>query len=168
MNQRTVLIVLGIIVLLGGWYLFRPERLVVSKTVNEALPTGAAPKTTSTPATAPAALATGRFHGVAHESKGTATIYQLPDGKRVLRFADFETSNGPDVQGYLGMASDAKDDATVTTAGFFSLGPIKGNRGDQNYDLPRDLDLAKFHSVTVWCRRFGVNFATAPLAPAGR
>jgi len=109
-------------------------------------------------------LLAGGFHGVAHETKGKATVYQLNDGKRVLRFTDFETSNGPDVQIYLGMASDAKDNATVTNAGFYSLGPIKGNRGDQNYDLPADLDLAKYHSVTVWCRRFGVNFATAPLA----
>ena len=35
---------------------------------------------------------------------------------------------------------------------------------DQNYDLPADLDLAKYRAVTIWCQRFGVNFGTAPLA----
>ncbi|HEX9264600.1 MAG TPA: DM13 domain-containing protein [Candidatus Binatia bacterium] len=46
------------------------------------------------------------------------------------------------------------------------LGSIKGNIGDQNYDLPAGVDLSKYRAVTVWCKRFGVNFATAPLASA--
>src|SRR5262249_4616841 len=161
MNRRTLFVILGLFVLGAGWLLFRPDKLFVNKPVNEPL---AAQTVTAT--NMPQILLAGRFHGVAHETKGTTTVYRLADGKRVLRFAGFETSNGPDVQVYLGMASDANDSATVTNAGFFSLGPIKGNRGDQNYDLPADLDLAKFHSVTVWCRRFGVNFATAPLKQA--
>jgi hypothetical protein len=117
------------------------------------------------PMTEPAPLYTGEFHGVAHETRGVATIYQLPDGKRILRLTDFETSNGPDVQVYLGMALDANDNETVTKAGFVGLGSLKGTTGDQNYDLPGDLDLSQYRSVTIWCRRFGVNFATAPLAP---
>ncbi|HSE40080.1 MAG TPA: DM13 domain-containing protein [Acidobacteriota bacterium] len=109
-------------------------------------------------------LKSGTFHKVAHDARGTATIYQLADGKRLLRFADFETSNGPDVQVYLVAAPDATDSKTVTQAGFVSLGPIRGSKGDQNYELPADLNLNKYSSVTVWCKRFGVNFATAPLA----
>ena len=163
MKSHKLLLGLGLLLVVvgGAWFLFRPEKLFVNKTVNESLPAtaaaGAASNSTSQ------MLLMGRFHGVAHETKGTATVYQLADGKRVLRFTDFETSNGPDVQVYLGMAADATDNATVTNSGFVSLGPIKGNRGAQNYDLPADLELGKIHSVTVWCRRFGVNFATAPL-----
>jgi hypothetical protein len=83
----------------------------------------------------------------------------------VLRFSAFETSNGPDVHVYLVAANDAQDDETVKKAGFVDLGSIKGNIGDQNYELPTDIDLAKYRAVTVWCKRFGVNFATAPLLP---
>ena len=108
-------------------------------------------------------LATGQFHKVAHESKGTATIYQLADGKRVLRFTDFETSNGPDVHVYLVAAEDSNDNDTVKQAGFVEIGSLKGNIGDQNYDVPNDLDLTKYRAVTIWCQRFGVNFGTAPL-----
>jgi hypothetical protein len=89
----------------------------------------------------------------------------MPDGKNVLRFSAFETSNGPDVHVYLVAASDATDDETVKKAGFLDLGSIKGNIGDQNYDLPIDVDLNKYRAVTVWCKRFSVNFATAPLLP---
>ena len=63
-------------------------------------------------------------------------------------------------------AADAKDNDTVTKAGFIDLGSIKGNIGDQNYDLPAGVDLSKYRAVTVWCKRFGVNFATAPLGSA--
>ena len=60
-------------------------------------------------------------------------------------------------------APDATDNATVTKAGFIHLGALKGNIGDQNYELPAGADLNKYQSVTIWCRRFGVNFGTAPL-----
>ena len=164
MQRRTALIAAIAILGAGAWYAFRPERLFVNQTVNESFAAEApAASAAATPA-APVALAKGSFHGVHHETKGTATVYRLPDGKRVLRFTDFETSNGPDVQIYLVAAGDASDNATVTRAGFVVLGPMKGNRGDQNYEIPADLDLAKYRTVTIWCKRFSVNFGSAPLS----
>jgi hypothetical protein len=109
-------------------------------------------------------LLEGRFHDGAHQGKGRASVYRLADGRRVLRLSDFETSNGPDLQLYLVAAVDAKDNDTVKTAGFVTLGALKGNQGNQNYDVPAEVDLGKYQAVTVWCRRFGVNFTTAPLA----
>jgi len=161
MNKNKLFIGAGIIILIVVWYLFRPERLFISKTVNEDFP-DASTQLESKPDTAKI-LYQGSFHGVAHDTTGTATIYQSPDGKRVLRFTQFETSNGPDVQVYLIAADDANDSETVTNAGFIHIAALKGNIGDQNYELPSDLDLNKYRSVTIWCRRFGVNFGTAPL-----
>lgn len=158
------LVVLGAV----GWYLFRPELLFVHKRVNEALPAvtaAAAEGQTSAGATVPAALLSGRFHSVAHETRGSATVHWLPSGKRVLRLTEFATSNGPDVRVYLVAASDASDNETVKRAGFIELGKLKGTEGDQNYDVPADLNLNKYRAVTIWCRRFSVNFATAPLTP---
>jgi hypothetical protein len=147
--------IVGLVVVAAvGWYLFRPELLFVNTRVNEAL------------ASAPAALLSGRFHSVAHETKGSATVHQLRDGKRVLRLTEFATSNGPDVRVYLVAASDASDNETVKKAGFVELGKLKGTEGDQNYDVPADLDLNKYRAATIWCRRFSVNFGTAPLTPA--
>lgn len=148
----------------GGvlWYLFRPELLFVNAKVNDLFPVAAAEQT-SERVTQPVLLSQGDFHRVAHESKGTAAIYQFADGKRLLRFTGFETSNGPDVHVYLVAAEDANDSDTVKQVGFVEIGSLKGNIGDQNYDLPGDLDLAKYRAVTIWCQRFGVNFGTAPL-----
>jgi hypothetical protein len=92
-------------------------------------------------------------------------MYQLPDGTRALRLTEFETSNGPDVHVYLVATTDATDNETVTHAGFIPLGALKGTSGDQNYEVPANVDLSKYQAVTIWCRRFGVNFGTAPLSP---
>ncbi len=161
MSKKTILIIAGLAVLGGAWYAFRPERLFIKTTVNEALPTAATAATKS----GPTALLAGNFRGIAHETKGAATIYQLEGNRRVVRFSNFETSNGPDVQVYLVAANDAADNDTVKKAGFLHLGALKGTSGDQNYDLPAEADLSKHRAVTVWCRRVGVNFGTAPLTP---
>lgn len=163
MKRRHVILGLVIVIAIIGWYLFRPELLFINRTVNEKFP-ATAPTSTGPAKAESVVLSTGAFHGVAHETKGTATIYQLADGKKMLRFTGFRTSNGPDVQVYLVAAPDARDNEAVTRAGFITLGALKGNIGDQNYDLPADVDLTKYRSVSVWCRRFSVNFGAAPLA----
>src|SRR5215469_4154479 len=110
-----------------AWYAFRPERLVVNRSVDEAMPTAGA--STLQP------LESGQFYSILHPTAGTATIYQIGDGSRVLRLTRFSTSNGPDVHIYMVASDDAKDAATVERAGFVDLGVIKGNIGDQNYPL---------------------------------
>ena len=163
-KSKVIIGSIMVVVVAIAWYLFRPELLFVSKTVNEALPISATVARTPKDVQA-TVLATGRFHSVSHDTSGVATIHQLSDGKRLVRLTAFETSNGPDVRIYLVAANDATDNETVTRAGFVDLGAMKGNKGDQNYDLPTSIDLSQYQSVTIWCRRFGVNFATAPLTP---
>src|SRR6516165_1268509 len=108
-------------------------------------------------------LAKGEFHKADKDGKGTATVYKLGNGKRVLRLTDFETENGPDLHVRLIAAEDAKDTDSVKKAEFVELAKLKGNKGNQNYDLPEDLDLKKYKVVSIWCNRFSVNFAAAPL-----
>jgi hypothetical protein len=165
MQKKRILITLGFVAGIAVWYAFRPERIFINQSVNEALPPMVQHAGAMT-AAAPTTLATGAFHGVHHETTGTATLYRRPDGTRLLRFTNFSTSNGPDVRIYLVAAEDAQDNATVKQAGFIELGPMKGNQGDQNYDVPATVDLTKYRAVTIWCRRFAVNFATAPLKEA--
>jgi hypothetical protein len=109
----------------------------------------------------PTVVAQGRFHSNAHTTLGTATVLDLGGGRRVLRLTGFRTSNGPDVRVVLVAARDVTDDATVVRAGYVELGALKGTRGDQNYELPASLDLARYRTVTIWCERFDVNFGSA-------
>jgi hypothetical protein len=161
-RRRGTIAAVAIAVVAVAWYLFRPELLFVNKSVSEAFPAAVAGQMPSETVGEPQAR--GMFHSAAHETKGEASIYQLADGKRVLRLTGFETSNGPDVHVLLGKAADASDNDTVKNAGYVDLGSLKGNIGDQNYEIPADVDAKEYNSVTIWCNRFSVNFGTAPLA----
>ena len=156
-SRKLIVAVVVLVAVASAWYAFRPERLFINQKVNEQFPTASAANM------APMKLAAGEFHAGAHETRGTAAIFKLSDGKRTLRLTNFETSNGPDVHVYLVAAADVKDNDTVKKAGFVELGSLKGNIGDQNYDIPANVDLAKYRAVTIWCARFAVNFGTAPL-----
>ncbi len=87
----------------------------------------------------------------------TGTAQVLTDGdQRVLRLEGFNSPNGPDLKVYL--RADNGD--------FVSLGDLRGNIGDQNYDVPADVDLEVFNSVDIWCERFSVGFGLAGLSPS--
>jgi len=161
MNKRNIAIGAAVFVLAIAWYAFRPELLFINKTVNEEFPGEAALASIEK---GRMAVTEGNFKGLAHETKGLASIYQLADGKRTLRLTEFETSNGPDVHVYLTAAEVEKGNDAVKDAGFIDLGSMKGNKGDQNYDIPLNIDLSKYKFATIWCARFGVNFGIAPLS----
>ena len=96
-----------------------------------------------------------------HKGSGAATIYQQGE-QQVLRFEDFNVTNGPDLHVILTKHSspvtsdDVGDDA-------IDLGAIKGNQGNQNYDIPSGVDLSEYQSVVIYCVPFHVVFAVATL-----
>lgn len=100
-------------------------------------------------------LVSGSFAGVSRYTiSGDALVLNDGTEQRFLRFEDFESSNGPDLKVYL-RAADGR---------FVSLGDLKGNIGNQNYEIPPELDLDVFNTVQIWCERFGVEFGNAVLA----
>ena len=113
-------------------------------------------------------VSTGAFHGGPHAPNDTASggviLVHLDSGKYELRFGnDFKSVAGPDLFIYLSAAEDPKDDATVAASAFVDAGALKALSGGQSYMLPADFDPGKFKSVTVWCKRYSVLFAAAPL-----
>ena len=159
-GKRATAAILIAVVLVGGWAAFRPERLFLNQTVNESLP--------STGQGVPALVSQGAFSSGAHQIKGTAGLYGS-QGSYILRLTNFSTSNGPDVHVYAVEGTAGNDDAKIKSGGFLDLGSIKGNIGDQNYKLPANFDAHKYGAVSIWCKRFGVNFGSASLqsgAPA--
>jgi hypothetical protein len=111
------------------------------------------------------AVEAGTFHGKVHKTSGRAMIYKEADGRLVLRLTNFKTSNGPDVHVVLIAAKDAADDVNFlkNSTEKLELGSLKGNEGDQNYDIPAGTDLDKFQTVSIYCERFNANFGAAPL-----
>ena len=165
MTKRNIILGAATVLVIIGWAAFRPEKLFTSSRVDEALPAAAAVAQSSatSPASMPTALLKGAFHSNAHETKGTAAIYRQADGSQILRLADFRTSDGPDVHVYLVAANDVQQDDVVKQTGHIDLGSLKATQGNQNYIIPANIDLARYRAATIWCKRFSVNFGTAPL-----
>ncbi|MFE5881148.1 MULTISPECIES: DM13 domain-containing protein [Streptomyces] len=163
---------------------FKPWALWVDETVHEALPsagpsgdpreapraTGAAslPPVSPSPAPAgPVTVARGVFLSHEHTTTGTARIVRLPDGTHTLRLEGLDTSNGPDLHVLLSEAPVKEGRAgwyVFDDGRHLDLAPLKGNKGDQNYALPTDVDWSDYPSVSIWCDRFDVSFGAAPLA----
>jgi hypothetical protein len=59
--------------------------------------------------------------------------------------------------------NDGKDSKIINGGGYIDLGVLKGNQGDQNYEIPDTIDLSKYNGVSIWCKRFAVNFGGASL-----
>lgn len=109
--------------------------------------------------------ASGEFISRSHPTRGSAEVLGDGTGQRFLRFEDFRTDNGPDLNVYLSSAP-ADAPAGQFDDDFVDLGDLKGNVGSQNYEIPRDLDLDRYSTVVIWCVRFSVIFGAAELVPA--
>lgn len=109
----------------------------------------------------PILLGAGEFVGLAgHSGTGDAGIFQNPDGSLVLRFENFDIQNGPDLEVYLVPGADQ----TSLPEGSIHLGALKGNVGDQNYELPADTELTPgSYTALVWCEAFSVEFVGATI-----
>ena len=154
---------------------FQPQKLFIDDRVDEAIPAvttpsstpstrqgGGGPTTTSTP-TEPVELARGSFISRDHGTSGIARVLELADGRRIVRLEGLDTDNGPDLYLYLG-ANPADGDEGAVDDDYVDLGRLKGNQGDQIYDLPEGTDLERLATVVIWCDRFNSAFGAADLS----
>ena len=155
---------------------FQPQKLFIDDRVDEAIPTatpgqtsepadGGSPATSAAGSDQPVELSRGEFVSLDHGTSGVARTLKLADGQTILRLEGLSTDNGPDLFVYLsanpaGGAEGAFDDK------FVNLGRLKGNIGDQNYDIPAGTDVAGLTTVVIWCDRFNSAFGAADLKGA--
>jgi len=159
--MRTIIIVAivaGVVGFIAGnafWYLASP--LWINVEVSESL----------SEQSQSATLATGNFRDrdTVHKGSGTATIFRGDTGELTLRLTEFQVTNGPDLKVWLVSARHVTGDEAVKMSDYVALGPLKGNIGDQNYDIPEGTDIGAYPSVVIWCEQFGVLFSAADLEP---
>src|ERR687896_1742277 len=102
----------------------------------------------------------GPFVGVndgIHNAEGMAKVIRLDDSNMILRLENFKATNGPDLYVYLATDKSASD--------FVDLGRLKGNIGNQNYEIPEGTDFSRYDTVLIWCKAFSVLFGSAELEP---
>ena len=121
------------------------------------------PMDMQTPET-PLKVATGRFTDAdaIHKGSGVASLYRLPDGSHVVRLEDFQVTNGPALVVLLASVPDPQS-ADEVKRGYIKIDDLKGNKGNQNYEIPADINVGRYRSVVIWCELFDVLFSAAPL-----
>jgi hypothetical protein len=179
--QVVRVLVIGIPTVLVSWWLLEPffsddvveERFSTSiaaaqrepeaTTSTSAPDPGAAPGTLAPPPApaGPRLVGSGTFVGLAgHDGTGDAGIFELENGSHVLRLENLDIDNGPDLELYLVPGSDSYSPG----AGSLHLGALKGNVGNQTYEIPTDFEVsAGPWTVLVWCEAFTVEFVGASL-----
>lgn len=114
-------------------------------------------------AAGPEAVVNGQFAKIndSYDASGTATIYHLPEGNHILRLEDFNVTNGPALRVLL--ATNTNPATSEELGDYLDLGALKGNVGNQNYDIPGDVDISQYQSVVIYCEPFHVVFSYASL-----
>ncbi len=154
-----------------------PTPTATSTPVPTSTPTPA-PTTTAVPPTpestaqaqaGPVKLKEGNFRDADsfHKGSGQATIYRGPDGTLLLRLENFNVTNGPELHVILSPHPNPQSQSDLKAPGYVDLGKLKGNRGNQNYTIPNDVDVGAQGSVVIYCSPFHVIFSVATLQDAG-
>jgi len=140
-----------------AWFLLSP--LFLNETVDEKLTSKILETDTS-----PKIVKKGLFKRAdeKHQGSGEVFLYQNPDKSYFVRFENFNVTNGPDLVVYLTKHANPIKKSDVEE-GFVKLAKLKGNIGNQNYTIPKELDISEFKSVVIWCELFGVLFSPAAL-----
>jgi len=185
---------LALIVFVFVW--FEPHKAFIDERVDETIPVAASIATTSTTSIAPITtvvesdaptttqpreeapttttvpsieypmvISESTIVDVAHGGSGTVLVLELEDGSRLLRFEDLDVDNGPDLIVILS-DRDVSGADDYADGEFIILGELKGNQGNQNYEIAADVDLADWATAAIWCRRFNTTFNVASIANA--
>jgi hypothetical protein len=133
---------------------------VIDREVSELVATGTPLHTARGTSGTSVELAAGTFDRLAHPGAGRAAVVEVPDGRRVLTLTDFATTNGPDLHVYLA----GERPTAGRLGGAVHVGALKGNRGDQQYELPTEAHPSRYPYVVVWSRAFAIGFTSAHLS----
>jgi Electron transfer DM13 len=105
-------------------------------------------------------LASGDFEKSKHPTSGVAQIV-IQNGKKYLKFdSSFQSDSGPDLFVILHRQDSPK---SYAKANYVSLGRLKKVSGQQMYAIPNGVNITKFKSVVIWCKKFNATFGFAPL-----
>jgi hypothetical protein len=97
-------------------------------------------------------LARGDFYNVDKTGKGTAILYQLPDGRRALRIEPgFEVLNDPDLVIWLSSVPNPRTARAMAEGPHVELAALKSTRGSQNYIIPDNLPIPEIRSIGLYC-----------------
>ncbi|MEP7232424.1 MAG: DM13 domain-containing protein [Ginsengibacter sp.] len=88
---------------------------------------------------------------------GSWSLQKINDQYFFIIENDFKTSQGPDLKIFLVQKEIDKIDnnESVDTEGIF-LGDLTSVTGAQRYAIPKNIDITKYHSIVIHCKKYTV------------
>lgn len=108
-------------------------------------------------------IAAGSFYGIDQSGSGEVKLYELPGGRRVLRFDPFKVTNNSDLFVWISRSDEPKTSEEAFVSDHVEIAELKSTAGPQNYLVPADLPLEGIRSVVIWCEPIRVAYAAARL-----
>ena len=114
--------------------------------------------------TADRVVSSGPFYKVEVQGEGTAKLYRLPDGRRILRFENFVTGENTDLFVWLSEARRPTTSAEAINTPYVEIGNLKSTIGTQNYEIPASVPTERIRSIVIWCAPVAIAYAAAGLS----
>ncbi|MBD2296254.1 DM13 domain-containing protein [Anabaena sphaerica FACHB-251] len=103
----------------------------------------------------------GNFKTLEHSTQGKVSVIS-DNGISYLQFnQSFKTDSGPDLVVILHRGNVPSK--SLKEQEYVSVAKLQNIKGSQRYALPKNVNLADFNSVAIWCRKFNVTFGYASL-----
>jgi len=109
-------------------------------------------------------ISSGSFYKVEVRGEGTAKLYRLADGRRILRFEGFQTGENTDLFVWVSELAKPATSADAIKSAHVELTNLKSTLGNQNYEIPASIPTDKIKSVVIWCQPVAIAYAAAALA----
>lgn len=111
-------------------------------------------------------LGTAKMYNVDREGQGTAKLYELPNGTRLIRLEDFFVSINSDLELRLSELPNPKTTDDAVKGPWKLVAPLKATVGSMNYEVPKDIDVSKYQSIVIWCEITRNAYAAASIERA--
>lgn len=141
-----------------------PDDGVTTSTTTAPPTTTTSTTSTTTAPSGPVVLHQSELQSPGKAGSGDVFLIELEDGSRIIRFENLDVSNGPDLRVILSRSGLVDDRDAYHLDGFYDLGELKGNQGNQNYEIPDDVDLSEYQTVAIFCLRFNYTFNAATIS----
>ncbi len=97
-------------------------------------------------------------------AQGAALIYVGADDRKFLRLEGFTIVNSSDLRVILSATAEPTTIQEMRRGNLeFDVGPLRGTYGNQNYELPVELELEDYASVVIFSPELDTIYSVAPL-----
>ncbi|HEX8647415.1 MAG TPA: DM13 domain-containing protein [Thermoleophilaceae bacterium] len=108
-------------------------------------------------------LGQGNLYPIDNRGKGAAMLYQLPNGRLMVRLEGFSTLATTGLYLWVTEAAHPRTTKEAFHSKHRTVAELRSTAGDQNYLLPRGIRPERIRSIVIWCDPLRIAYLGATL-----